>query len=122
MYAAVAEIVTHKLRRAAAERKRRVNATAGERRYQSGGIADQQHPSVAKRGHWSIGGNQAAPASGDVNVPEPESLSDALHKQREIGFVGPSRGDSDLRHATTRHNPSDVTRRKLAVGKAMEET
>src|SRR5438477_390099 len=110
------------MRRAAAERKRRVNATAGERRYQSGGIADQHHAAAAQRRDGSAGGNQSAAPRGDVKVLQSESLLDAVDQQREIGFVGPSRGNPDLRHATTRHNPSDVTRRKLAVGKAMEET
>ncbi len=46
---------------------------------------------------------------------------EAVQEPAEVGLGGPGRGDADLRRADAGHDPGDVARRDLAVGKAMQE-
>src|SRR6185503_20826859 len=52
---------------------------------------------------------------------EAEPLSHSCDERLEIRLPAITRSDADLRGAMARYDPADVTRRKLAIGKAMQE-
>src|SRR5690242_3927421 len=98
-----------------------MNPATGKRRYQARRIADQENASAPEGRHRSAGGNEAAAPLHDMQAVEPERVLHAIDERIQLRLAAAACGNADLRRAMSRHHPADVTRRQLAVGKAMQE-